>query len=120
MIFFIDENFPRKVMLHLNSLGHTTIDGHSNEYKGVDDYILFTKAQQNSAIFLTTDRDFFHTIPFQFENHFGVIVITLSQPNRKAILEKLDWALNNMDIHNFKNTILLLRDKSHIIKTKND
>ncbi|MCH8124807.1 DUF5615 family PIN-like protein [candidate division KSB1 bacterium] len=77
MIFFLDENFPRKSISYINSTGHETIDGHSIEYKGVDDSVLFDIAQKNSAIFLTTDKDFFHTIPLQFENHNGVIVIAL-------------------------------------------
>jgi len=36
-------------------------------------------------VFLTTDRDFFHTIPHIHDKHAGIIVIALRQPNRSTI-----------------------------------
>ena len=67
-------------------------------------------AQNESAIFLTTDKDFFHTIPHLFEEHFGIIVITLRQPNRKKITEKLFFALTHFELPFFNSKVLLLRD----------
>jgi hypothetical protein len=62
----------------------------------------------------TTDRDFFHTIPWLFAEHHGVIVIALKQPNRAAILLKLEWILEKLPPQSFRNRVFQLRDTSCI------
>lgn len=85
MKFFLDENFPKSATGMLEHLGHVVFDLGCAE--GSRDADIFDEAQKCGAIFLTTDRDFFHTIPHLFPHHEGVIVIALRQPNRAAILE---------------------------------
>ena len=43
-------------------------------------------------------QDFFHTIPFQYQSHHGIIVIALYQPNRTNITQKLKWVLDNQQL----------------------
>lgn len=74
----------------------------------------FELAQQKQAILLTTDRDVFHTIPWLFAEHHGVIVVALKQPNRTAILLKLEWILENLPPQSFRNRVFQLRDTSWI------
>jgi predicted nuclease of predicted toxin-antitoxin system len=64
MIFFLDENFPKSAGIYLESLGHQILDIRSTEQKGLNDKKIFELSQKHNAIFLTTDRDFFHTIPY--------------------------------------------------------
>ena len=116
MNFFLDENFPKSAEKYLNDLGHVVIDIRSTEKEGLDDHSIFNLCQSYSAIFLTTDRDFFHTIPFLFQEHNGIIVIALSQPNRSNIISKLQWVIEKSDIDSFSNKIILLRDESYTIK----
>ena len=101
MKFFLDENFPKSAITHLQASGHQTIDIRGSKEEGLDDLTIFELAQEQSAIFLTTDRDFFHTIPFYTQKHCGVIVVALDQPNRKKLLEKLDWILGNIDLSGY-------------------
>jgi predicted nuclease of predicted toxin-antitoxin system len=54
--FFLDENFPRKATRMLESHGFEVFDIRGTEIEGADDTILFEKAQQHEAIFLTTTR----------------------------------------------------------------
>ncbi len=118
MRFFLDENIPKNVATFLIKEGHEIIDIRGTEREGLSDKDIFNLAQENEAIFLTTDRDFFHTIPHLYKNHFGIIVFNLKQPNRYNITEKLDWALKNIDLTKFNSNVLLLRDKyyTHIKK----
>ena len=116
MKFFLDENFPKSATRYLTQRGHEVIDVRSTPREGMEDQDIFQRAQEASTVFLTTDRDFFHTVPFRFPTHAGVIVITLRQSNRTNILAKLTWAIEESGIQNFHNTILLLRDKSYSIK----
>lgn len=118
MRFFLDENFPKSATQLLRSSAHLVFDIRSTKHEGTDDKTIFEIAQKKKAIFLTTDRDFFHTIPYQFDFHYGVIIIALSQPNRKRILAKLRWALDNFDLNNFSNKIILMRDYRYSIIEK--
>ncbi|GJQ57764.1 MAG: hypothetical protein D8M57_00800 [Candidatus Scalindua sp. AMX11] len=114
MRFFLDENFPKTVAKLLIENGHDVFDIRGTSNEGADDGDIFQIAQKEKAIFLTTDKDYFHTIPHLFESHCGVIVITLRKPNRKNISDKLMWALNHVDLLNFTGKIILLRDSTYV------
>ena len=116
MIFLLDENFPKSAEQLLIELGHQVIDIRGTEFQGTDDFHLFEIAQQQQAILLTTDRDFYHTVPLKYEDHFGVIVIALKQPNRAAILARLRWIISHDLIDNISNTVILLRDNTYRVR----
>jgi len=112
MKFLLDENFPKAAVALLESAGHEVFDFRGSGDEGIEDSEVFQKAQSLKAILLTTDRDFFHTIPHLFENHHGVVVIALRQPNRKAILSRMEWILSQISEHQFNNRVFQLRDST--------
>lgn len=114
MKFFLDENFPKAATSILEEMGHQVFDLRGTGREGAQDGEIFAEAQQQEAIFLTTDRDFFHTIPHLHTEHCGVIVIALRQPNRRAILEKLSWVLKRLAQGDFANRTIQLRDRTWI------
>jgi predicted nuclease of predicted toxin-antitoxin system len=116
MIFLLDENFPKSAEKLLYELGHQVIDIRGTELQGIDDFRLFELAQENGAILLTTDRDFYHTVPLRYSDHSGVIVIALKQPSREAILSKLRWIISQDFMGSIHNTIYLLRDKAYRVR----
>jgi predicted nuclease of predicted toxin-antitoxin system len=115
MKFFLDENFPKAAAGMLEGMGHEVFDLRGSGREGLPDSGIFAEAQNLEAVFLTTDRDFFHTIPHLHERHAGIIVIALRQPNRSAILGKLLWILNRFKQGDFKNRAVQLRDQSWIV-----
>lgn len=114
MRFFLDENFPKAAAPLLLGMGHAVFDLRGSDREGLPDPDIFAEAQSSAAVFLTTDRDFFHTIPHLHDKHAGVVVIALRQPNRRAILHKLTWLLNRLHPHQFDNRIIQPRDHSWI------
>jgi predicted nuclease of predicted toxin-antitoxin system len=116
MIFFLDENFPKTVAKQSSLSKHKIIDICETDKTGLGDIAIFKLAQEHEPIFLTTDMDFFHTIPFHFPQHSGVIIVALNQPNRKRILEKIAWCLENKDLTDIANKVILLKDNSYTIK----
>jgi predicted nuclease of predicted toxin-antitoxin system len=76
MKFLLDENFPKAAIALLQGAGHEVFDFRGSGDEGMADSEVFQKAQNLSAVLLTTDRDFFHTIPHLFDSHFGVVVMT--------------------------------------------
>ena len=115
MKFFLDENFPIPATEILTSRGHEVFDIRSTELEGLTDTKIFELAQAEGAIFLTTDRDFFHTIPFLNQKHNGIIVVTLRQPNRRGIIDKLLYALDHIDLTVMESKVLLLKDNDYSI-----
>jgi predicted nuclease of predicted toxin-antitoxin system len=93
MTFFLDENFPRPAIVQLQAAGHRASHALDTFPPGTSDDKLFAHAQTCNAIFVTTDKDFYHTIPLAFGNHHGAIVITLHKPNRADLLRRLSEAL---------------------------
>jgi predicted nuclease of predicted toxin-antitoxin system len=62
MVFFIDENIPTRVKEYLEAAGFLVLDIRKTGMEGIDDRQIFNLAVENCATFLTTDKDFFHTI----------------------------------------------------------
>lgn len=117
MKFLLDENFPKAAILLLESCGHQAEDIRGTKKEGAEDSVIFQLAQDLNAVFLTTDKDFFHTVPHLFEEHHGVVVIILRQPNRENILSKLEWFLNYTESKKIRNRIYLLKDKTFSVYT---
>ena len=115
MKFLVDENIPKASSLLLREFKHEVIDVRGTDEEGLSDSDIFQLAQNLNAIFITSDKDFFHTIPFLFQSHHGIIVIALNQPNRINITQKLKWVLDNIDLDTIKNKVILLRDNSYTI-----
>ena len=116
MKFLLDENFPKSAEKLLIELGYEVIDIRGTEFQGIDDSRLFDLAQENESILLTTDRDFYHTVPLRYSTHCGVIVIALKQPNREAILAKLRWLISQDLLESIRGKIYLLRDQTYRIR----
>ena len=89
MNFLLDENFPKSAHPYLTQRQHGCIDVRDCLPQGADDMTVFQLAQERRSVFLTTDKDFYHTIPFFYPSHYGVVVVSLHQPNRNAILQRL-------------------------------
>lgn len=116
MKFFLDENFPKAAHPLLKNLGHEIFDLRGTSREGAADTEIFQEAQDCEAVFLTTDRDFFHTVPHLYSRHEGVVVIALRQPNRANILDKLSfsWIIDHLAPQDFKNRVIQMRDKTWI------
>ena len=110
MNFFLDENFPRTALAQLQDAGHGAAHALDIFQPGTADERLFAHAQNERAVFLTTGKDFFHTIPLAFAQHHGAIVITLRRPNRADLLRRLSDALTVLGARNLDNIVWLVTD----------
>jgi predicted nuclease of predicted toxin-antitoxin system len=107
---YFDENFPKAAHAVAESLGIEFFDHRGTRVEGIDDFGLFEIAQSKGAIVVTTDRDFYHTVPLLRPVHHGILVIALKQPNRRNIVERLRWALATFTADDFLNRAFSLRD----------
>jgi len=116
MKFYLDENFPRRAHALLTGRGHEVMDLRGGPDEGMDDPDIFHRAQENQAAFLTTDKDFFHTVPLLFPHHHGVVVIALRQPTGQGILDKLTWFLEHFPEGAIPRHVFLLKDRSYVVR----
>lgn len=116
MKFFLDEKFPKAAASLLEQYGNEVHDSRGTELEGAAVRRIVEEAQRLGAVILTTDRDFFHTLSHQFPGHDGVVVVALKQPNRAAILERLQWLLQNVPVSAYSGRAFQLRDKSCIAR----
>ena len=72
----------------------------------------FCLRASHRVILLTSDRDFYHTIPHLHPRHCGIVVIALRQPGRDAILSRLGWFLANIPPPH-DNRAYILRDHTY-------
>jgi predicted nuclease of predicted toxin-antitoxin system len=110
MTFFLDENFPRPALAQLQSARHQASHALDKFPPGTPDDRHIAHAQELGAIFVTTDKDFFHTIPLAFGEHEGAIVITLHKPNRADLLRRLSDALALLGARGLNDTVWLVTD----------
>ncbi len=115
MRFLLDENFPCSIAAVLRDCGHEAIPFEEACPRGADDEFVFIAAQHLGAVLLTSDRDFYHTVPLQHPVHCGIIVVALRQPSRTAIAERLRWFLAN-NTEPLANRAVILRDFSYRIR----
>ncbi len=110
MNFFLDEHFPRPAMAFLESAGHAATHALQVFPPGTEDAKLFADAQEQKALFVTTDKDFFHTIPLTFKEHWGAMVITLRKPNRADLIRRLAEAAGLSGGRSLQDTVWLVTD----------
>ena|ERR1700722_19813701 len=94
----------------LQAAGHQGSHALDSFPPGADDDKLFAHAQEKSAIFVTTDRDFFHTVPLAFARHSGAIVITLRKADRASLLGRLKDALDLLGEKGLPDTVWLITE----------
>ena len=63
MIFFLDENIPKKFISLLEGKGHEYIDIRGTDKEGMSDSDLIKMAKYRKAVLVTTDKDFFSHTP---------------------------------------------------------
>lgn len=119
MRFYLDENFPRSAARRLQDSGHQALHALDLLPPGTDDHDLFADAQRERAVFVTTDKDFFHTVPLSFSCHHGSIVISLRRPNREALLGRLEDALTELADRELENSVWLVTDSRIFSRTSN-
>jgi predicted nuclease of predicted toxin-antitoxin system len=115
MKFFLDENFPKKAAYLLSDRGYAVLDVRGTDQEGLKDEIIFELARKAGAIFLTTDKDFSHSIHLKLKPHSGIVVIALKRPDAASILERLKWFLNNCIDQTISNKCFLILDLKCIV-----
>jgi predicted nuclease of predicted toxin-antitoxin system len=104
---FVDENIPLITVHTMRELGNDVRDIRGSIHEGVDDDELWTLAQEDKRLFITTDKGFTR---FRNLNHFGLIVIRLKKPNRMKIHQRVIHAFHQIHEEDWRGRMIVMQD----------
>jgi predicted nuclease of predicted toxin-antitoxin system len=68
----VDENIPLMTVAELRAAGHDVQDVRGTPEEGIPDHALWSSAQGDKRLLVTTDKGFAHR---REEPHFGILII---------------------------------------------
>lgn len=107
MRIIVDENIPRRTVAELRAQGHKVVDLRGSSKEGVDDDTLWQMAQQHRALLITTDKGFAR---FRGQEHWGVLIIRLRQPNVRRIHNRILQVLDHFNRSDWRSMVVVARD----------
>lgn len=114
MKILVDENIPLMTVNELRHRGHDVLDFRGTEKEGLPDSKLWTIAQQENRLLITTDKGF---AQYRQSENTGVLIIRLRQPNRHKIHQKVMQAIDHFSETDWAGMIVTMRDKTMAVST---
>jgi predicted nuclease of predicted toxin-antitoxin system len=107
MRVLVDENIPSMTVRALSEDGHVVLDVRGTAQEGATDPDLWTLAQQQSCLLITTDKGF---AQHRNEPHCGILIVRLRQPNRRRIHAHVRQAMADFAEHEWSGLLVTERD----------
>ena len=107
MKIFVDENIPNVIVLELQTMGHDVLDIRGTPQQGMLDDELWALAQSEQRLLVTTDKGF---TAHREEDHWGILVIRLHQPNEQRIHARVMAALRQFPESDWPGLLVVMRD----------
>ena len=107
MRILVDENIPKVTVRELRVLGHDVLDIRGTERQGMFDDELWPLAQAERRMVVTTDKGF---TQYRDQQHHGLLVIRLRQPNEHRIHERVMAACRRFPENDWRGLLVVVRD----------
>jgi predicted nuclease of predicted toxin-antitoxin system len=107
MKILVDENIPLVTSRALRALGHEVSDVRGTPEQGMEDEILWEKAQHEQRVLITTDKGFAR---YREASHHGILIVRLRQPNRRKIHERVMRAIIQFGASEWRGMLVVMRD----------
>lgn len=112
MRVFVDENIPVKTVRELRELGHEITDIRGTEKEGISDEDIWDMVLKDGMLLITTDKGF---IQKRGENHRGILIVKLRQPNRTKIHQKVMKAIKIFKEDEWHGLTVVMQDTFHSV-----
>ena len=109
MKILVDENIPRMTVTALTEHGHDVLDFRCSAREGSPDADLWNTVLQENRLLITTDKGF---SAHRRENHAGVLIVRLRQPNRNRIHNRVLLALSRFQEAQWRGLTVVIRDQA--------
>ena len=108
MKILVDENIPLMTVKALRDAGHEVTDVRHTADAGMSDETLWSKAQKEACLLITTDKGFTQR---RDEAHHGILVVRLRLPNGLKIHERVMQAMAQFQSQEWIGLIVVMRDE---------
>ncbi|HUT57326.1 MAG TPA: DUF5615 family PIN-like protein [Phycisphaerae bacterium] len=109
MRILVDENIPSMTVRALREIGHDVADVRATTDKGASDARLWEIVLAEHRLLITTDKGFARR---RREEHAGVLIVLLRQPNRHRIHERVMNAMKGLDAAQWPRLLVVVRDRT--------
>lgn len=107
MRILVDENIPRMTVNRLREMGHDVKDVRGTREEGSPDPDPWGLAFRDSRLLITTDKGF---TAYRAQQHAGILVVRLRQPNRAKIDRAVTLALEQTGEGEWPGLLVVMRD----------
>lgn len=107
MRILVDENIPNITVRELRTMGHDVLDIRGTKQQGVFDDELWTFAQSEQRMLVTTDKGF---SDHRDKQHFGILIVRLRQPNEQRIHARIIAAFRQFSDRDWPGLLVVMRD----------
>ena len=107
MRILVDENVSNITVRELRAMGHDVLDIRGSERQGMFDDELWPLAQTEQRTLVTTDKGFSE---HRDEQHYGILVVRLRQPNEQRIHARIMAALRQFTEREWPGLLVVMRD----------
>lgn len=92
---------PASLVTVFARFGHHTDTVPDEGLAGCDDSSVWKASQQAERFLITQDLDFSDVRKFVPGSHFGILVLRLKEPGRKALIERVQAILRDENLENW-------------------
>ena len=112
----LDENLPITLIKELTEMNHDVETVLTEGLKGKPDQDVWQASQKEGRFFITQDLDFSDIRKFKPGNHYGVLIIRLSNPSRSALIRKISAVFQSEDVKKWQGCFIIMTDNKLRIK----
>jgi predicted nuclease of predicted toxin-antitoxin system len=107
----LDENLPVVLTGVLRSYGHDADTVADERLVGQPDETIWQAAQRSERFLITQDLDFSDIRTFAPGTHYGVLLVRLAKPGRRALLERVRSLFEREDVEAWRGCFLVATDR---------
>jgi predicted nuclease of predicted toxin-antitoxin system len=94
----LDENLPRRLASRLAGMGHDVQTVGEEGIAGRVDPVVWEAAQRETRFLITQDMDFSNAQSFVPGSHYGILLIRLRTPSRRALIQRVEDLFREEDV----------------------
>jgi predicted nuclease of predicted toxin-antitoxin system len=94
----LDENLPRRLASRLAGMGHDVQTVGEEGIAGRVDPVIWEAAQRETRFLITQDMDFSNAQSFVPGSHYGILLIRLRTPSRRALIQRVEDLFREEDV----------------------
>lgn len=112
MKFKLDESLPLELAALLGDSGFDADTVPEEKLSGRDDDAIWDAVQRGEMFFITQDLDFSDIRRFLPHSHYGIMLLRLREPSRRALIERMRFICSDADLREWAGCFVVDRSEN--------